>query len=466
MTPVETEPVAIEPTERRPSRRDDRGLDDFTRITWDASSRSTLNSGKLRWRSDAVHHLRVLAGQQGRMLPAPGRFAILASREFVWTVAVDLKKQNYMATFRAGVPTGRRRRGRLEIERPDGVCAVRPQRAAAPVRRRVVRPGESPAEPARGSTASPAGGPGDPTARRQDDMEDRDRRLPPGPAALLLLQHARYVAAAPACSSAAGRSTSIPTSVFWLGSTPTPAASTGGTATRPTRPRAENRFISYNGVRSRNRSAAGRLRVGDALLDQGGAVEPDVRHRPEPDEGPLGTTDQQGRAGLERRRRRRLSSAARSWRALDLKSRGLSWATRLPGGSLEGARAGTTRRRLPVDPQGRLRTRSGLWRRPADFPGRGPGFRRRRPRVDRRSPAGRIQPHDHRVSQAGRRRRRVARPRRRRPRDDVHHRFASPSFEASSRRSRSRVFSVSRGRPAPSSPIRTTSSIVPGTSRD
>ncbi len=58
-----------------------------------------LNSGKLRWRSDAFHHLKAAASQQNGMAAGPGRFAILASGESVWTVTRDVKSQNYMATF-------------------------------------------------------------------------------------------------------------------------------------------------------------------------------------------------------------------------------------------------------------------------------------------------------------------------------------------------------------------------------
>ncbi|MDR3617737.1 MAG: PQQ-binding-like beta-propeller repeat protein [Paludisphaera borealis] len=58
-----------------------------------------LDSGKLLWRTEAFHHLENLAMQQGGQMATPGRFAILASREYVWTVARDLKDQNYMAPF-------------------------------------------------------------------------------------------------------------------------------------------------------------------------------------------------------------------------------------------------------------------------------------------------------------------------------------------------------------------------------
>lgn len=58
-----------------------------------------LGSGKLRWRSDAFHHLKALAAQQRGMMGSPERFAIVASGDSIWTVTRDLKNQNYMATF-------------------------------------------------------------------------------------------------------------------------------------------------------------------------------------------------------------------------------------------------------------------------------------------------------------------------------------------------------------------------------
>jgi len=54
-----------------------------------------LHSGKLLWRTEAFHHLEALAAQLGAMMAAPGRFAILASNDSIWTVSSDLKNQNY-----------------------------------------------------------------------------------------------------------------------------------------------------------------------------------------------------------------------------------------------------------------------------------------------------------------------------------------------------------------------------------
>jgi outer membrane protein assembly factor BamB len=58
-----------------------------------------LETGKLLWRTDPFHHLEMLANQQGAQMTAPARYAILASPEYVWTVSRDLKDQNQMALF-------------------------------------------------------------------------------------------------------------------------------------------------------------------------------------------------------------------------------------------------------------------------------------------------------------------------------------------------------------------------------
>jgi outer membrane protein assembly factor BamB len=59
-----------------------------------------LGTGKLIWRSGAFHDVDVLAAQdQARMLD-PARFAIVAARDFVWVLSRDLKDPNQMAPFR------------------------------------------------------------------------------------------------------------------------------------------------------------------------------------------------------------------------------------------------------------------------------------------------------------------------------------------------------------------------------
>ncbi len=58
-----------------------------------------LDSGKLIWRSASFHNLEVPASQgQARMLDTK-RFAILASKTHVWTLGRDLKDPNQMASF-------------------------------------------------------------------------------------------------------------------------------------------------------------------------------------------------------------------------------------------------------------------------------------------------------------------------------------------------------------------------------
>jgi outer membrane protein assembly factor BamB len=58
-----------------------------------------LDTGKLIWRSAAFHNVRIPAAQgMARMLDT-SRFAILASRNHVWTLSRDLKDPNMFASF-------------------------------------------------------------------------------------------------------------------------------------------------------------------------------------------------------------------------------------------------------------------------------------------------------------------------------------------------------------------------------
>jgi PQQ-like domain len=57
-------------------------------------------SGKLLWRSSPFHQLDVLAMQDQTRMIAPTRFGIVASDELVWSVSRDLKEQNMFAPFR------------------------------------------------------------------------------------------------------------------------------------------------------------------------------------------------------------------------------------------------------------------------------------------------------------------------------------------------------------------------------
>jgi len=59
----------------------------------------SLKSGKMLWRSAAFHQLEVLALQQFAQAVDPGRFAIAASGEHVWVLARDMKDQNFVAPF-------------------------------------------------------------------------------------------------------------------------------------------------------------------------------------------------------------------------------------------------------------------------------------------------------------------------------------------------------------------------------
>ena len=57
-------------------------------------------SGKMLWRSASFHMLDVLAMQQQAQMLDPVRFAVAASGDFAWFLARDLKDQNMFAPFR------------------------------------------------------------------------------------------------------------------------------------------------------------------------------------------------------------------------------------------------------------------------------------------------------------------------------------------------------------------------------
>jgi outer membrane protein assembly factor BamB len=59
-----------------------------------------LETGKLIWRSASFHNLETPASQGQIRMMDPTRFAILASRTHVWTLSRDLKDQNFFASFR------------------------------------------------------------------------------------------------------------------------------------------------------------------------------------------------------------------------------------------------------------------------------------------------------------------------------------------------------------------------------
>jgi outer membrane protein assembly factor BamB/TolA-binding protein len=58
-----------------------------------------LKSGKMLWRSEAFHHLEVPARQDFTRGLDPARYAIVASEEYLWTLVRDLKDPNFQAPF-------------------------------------------------------------------------------------------------------------------------------------------------------------------------------------------------------------------------------------------------------------------------------------------------------------------------------------------------------------------------------
>jgi len=58
-----------------------------------------LASGKMLWRSASFHQIEVPAMQEFARMLDSSRFAIAASEEYVWSLARDLKDQNYFAPF-------------------------------------------------------------------------------------------------------------------------------------------------------------------------------------------------------------------------------------------------------------------------------------------------------------------------------------------------------------------------------
>ncbi|AMV41044.1 PQQ-binding-like beta-propeller repeat protein [Planctomyces sp. SH-PL62] len=59
-----------------------------------------LESGRLRWRTESFHQVEQLSSQPAGQMLDPTRFAILARGERLWTVSRDMKDQNYMPAFR------------------------------------------------------------------------------------------------------------------------------------------------------------------------------------------------------------------------------------------------------------------------------------------------------------------------------------------------------------------------------
>ncbi len=278
--------------------------------------------------------LDVLAMQQQAMMIDPARYAVVASDDLVWFVGRDLKEQNMMAPFRL---TCRRAVGGDVVWKTDDLSDyAQYDLFGAPLlvdgklyiiaKSHVQSAAAGPAQAVR---------PGDPPERRQDPLEDRGRHVPARPADVLLLLSEGHEPAAAARSSTPGRSTSTPTPACWPGSTPIRARSTGATATRPTRSRARIGSSSTGCPRPRPTTAsAPPLRLDDALLvkgaqsDQIEAVDPNrmkvLWERPISKSSRVLGTD--GRV---------VFFGGPEISAMDLKTKELLWATRIPGGSLE-----------------------------------------------------------------------------------------------------------------------------------
>jgi outer membrane protein assembly factor BamB len=58
-----------------------------------------LNSGKMLWRSGSFHNLEVLAMQPAAQMLDPARFAVVAAGDLVWCLARDIKDQNFFAPY-------------------------------------------------------------------------------------------------------------------------------------------------------------------------------------------------------------------------------------------------------------------------------------------------------------------------------------------------------------------------------
>ncbi|WP_165250352.1 PQQ-binding-like beta-propeller repeat protein [Paludisphaera soli] len=58
-----------------------------------------LATGRLRWRTESFHNLEQIATQPAAQMLDPSRFALLARGERLWTVTRDLKDQNSMGPF-------------------------------------------------------------------------------------------------------------------------------------------------------------------------------------------------------------------------------------------------------------------------------------------------------------------------------------------------------------------------------
>jgi outer membrane protein assembly factor BamB len=58
-----------------------------------------LNSGKILWRTEGLHHLKLLTMQDYTRMVDASRFAIAADGDYVWTLARDLKDPNMVGPY-------------------------------------------------------------------------------------------------------------------------------------------------------------------------------------------------------------------------------------------------------------------------------------------------------------------------------------------------------------------------------
>ena len=161
MTPPERTQWETQPPERRRPAPWRSTAKCSTPTSWATFSRSSLQTGKLIWRSAAFHNIDVPAAQDQARMIDPARFAILASQEYVWSLGRDLKDPNQMAPFQL---TCRRADGGDVVWQSTELARLRPARPgrhADPRRRDDLRRRQDADESAAAGPAAPVR-PGDP----------------------------------------------------------------------------------------------------------------------------------------------------------------------------------------------------------------------------------------------------------------------------------------------------------------
>ena len=138
------------------------------------------------------------------------------------------------------------------------------------------------------------------------------------------------------------------------------------------------------------------LSIGRNVPDQGGAVGASLRHRAQPDEGPLGAADHEVVAAARRRRAYLVPRRGGDQRAGPRDAETLLGD---PGPERQhgGARPGPSGRPVATDVPRHLRDRPEIGPGPPDLPRQGPRRRGRRPAADRPMAPGRFQSHDLRL---------------------------------------------------------------------